>query len=268
MATKQVRPAELADYLVGRGQRFVTTDEVASLLGVAPAEVRNSLRRSREHGRMLSITKGAWVPVPAQHRSAGAPPAEDFIDHLMTFLGHAYYVGFLSAAAMHGASHQSPMVFQVVTPAVLRDRTIGRNRLRFIRRTDAAQRATQRRTVTTGQVTLSTPEITVLDLVDAPLLGAGLSNVATIIAQFLDDELIDPERLASQATQYPLAVAQRTGYLIETMAEAIDRTIDLDPLHALVAHRATVSLDPHLPGRGERIDRWRVVANTDVEPEL
>ena len=92
--------------------------------------------------------------------------------------------------------------------------------------------------------------------------------MATIIAQFLDDALIKPGRVASQAKQYPLAVAERTGYLLDTMGQAIDRTIDLDPLLALVAGGATVSLDPHQPGGGVRTDRWRVVANTEVEPEL
>ncbi len=43
----------------------------------------------------------------------------------MNFLGHPYYVGFLSAAALHSASHQAAMVFHIVTTARLRSRTIG-----------------------------------------------------------------------------------------------------------------------------------------------
>lgn len=42
----------------------------------------------------------------------------------MKFLGQPYYVGLLSAAALHGAAHHQPQEFQVVTnkqfrPAVL-----------------------------------------------------------------------------------------------------------------------------------------------------
>jgi predicted transcriptional regulator of viral defense system len=74
------------------------------------------------------------------------------------------------------------MVFQVATPALLRDRAIGRGRIEFIRRARTAERATQLKTIATGRVTVSTPEVTVLDLIESPSLGGGMSNVATIVA--------------------------------------------------------------------------------------
>jgi predicted transcriptional regulator of viral defense system len=81
----------------------------------------------------------------------------------MQFLGHGYYIGFLSAAALHGAAHQSPMVMQVVTDAVLRDRQIGSQPVSFIRRAQLERRATLRHIVPTGRINLSTPGVTILD---------------------------------------------------------------------------------------------------------
>ncbi len=265
---ESLRPSELADWLMARGRHFITTEDAAKLLGVAPPDVRNSLRRPREAGAILAITKGGWIPVPPEHRSAGAPPPSHFIDALMNHLGHPYYVGFLSAAAMHGAAHQAPMVFQVATPAVLRDRSIGRGRFRFIQRADAGLRETLRKTVPTGRVTISSPEVTVFDLIDSPRLGGGLSNIATVIGELLEDDLLSPEELAKQAVHYPRTVSQRVGYMVETMDKMIDSPINLKLLAAVVEHAEPTRLAPHRPRARDRDDRWGIFVNIDIEPDL
>ena len=263
-----LRPAELSDWLIGRGQHFVTADEIAALVGVAPGEVRHSLRRQRDAHTIVPVTKGAWAPVPPQYRRNGAPPVEHFIDPLMNYLGHHYYVGFLTAAAIHGASHQAPMTFQVVTDAVLRDRRIGAQRVEFIRRRAIERHATIRRMVPTGRINVSTPEVTVLDLVDAPQFGGGLSNVATVIAELLATEMIDPTALAAQAAPYPMAVVQRVGHLVEQMAEAAEAPIGLGSLHTLVDGAQVVDLYPSVPRIGDRDHRWNVIVNIEIEPDL
>ena len=147
MTDVELSPGELSDWLVGQGRHFISTAEVAGLLGISVSSVPASLERAREAGKLVSVTKGGWVPVPAQYRTAGAPPPSHFIHQLMAYLGHPYYVGFLSAAAIHGASHQAAMVFQVVTPAKLRERKVGRGRLRFVERQATADRARQQHNV-------------------------------------------------------------------------------------------------------------------------
>lgn len=53
---------------MARGQHFVTTREVAELVDV----VSESLQRAREARNIVSVPKGAWVPVPPLYRGAGA----------------------------------------------------------------------------------------------------------------------------------------------------------------------------------------------------
>lgn len=263
-----VRPSDLPDWLMARGQHFVTTEEVAELVGVAPGSVRQSLRRSRESNEIVSVTRGAWVPVPPEFRAAGAPPPAHFIDPLMKFLGHRYYVGFLTAAALHGASHQAAMVFQVATPAVLRDRTIGKAQVRFIRRSEVPRRAVIEHLVPTGRIKVSTPEVTLLDLVESPRHGGGLSNVATVIAQLMEDDNINPLELATQARTYPTSVAQRAGHLIDAMGSLVDRSVDLQELHHSTINAEQVPLTVHRDRHGERDKKWGVTVNTEIEPDL
>lgn len=262
-----VSPSELADWLIGQGRHFITTSDAAGVLGVRGASVPASLERARRTGKMISVTKRGWVPVPPEHRSAGAPPPSHFVHQLMEHLGHPYYVGFLSAAAILGASHQAPMVFQVVTSARLRSRRVGRGRIEFIQRAAAVERPRWQHGVPTGRIWVSTPEVTVFDLVESPQDGAGLSNVATVVGGLLMDGSLDPEALASVAAMYPAAVAQRSGYIVDFMAGECGVEFDTARLQDLVAgcrYRHLLS-----GGRdGRRDPRWHVVINAEIEHDL
>jgi predicted transcriptional regulator of viral defense system len=266
--TAVVAPSELADWLMGRGRHYIQTVEVAELLGIEADVVSDSLQRAREAGKVISVTKGGWVPVPPEYRAAGAPPAIHFIDQMMRHLGHPYYVGFLSAAAIHGASHQATMVLQVVTPARLRDRQIGAGRIQFIQRSHTVEQPCELKNVPTGRVTVSTPAATVFDLVGFPRAGGGLSNVATVIGDLLVEGQLVPETLLNAARLHPVAVVQRAGYLIEYTAHETGTTIDLDGLAALVAHADFTPLAIGRPGSAGRDDRWRVEINARIEHDL
>lgn len=268
MQTAHVTPSRLADWLIARGRHFVTTREVAELVGVDPGVVPVSLQRARDAHKIVSVTKGGWVPVPPEYREVGAPPALDYIDQMMRHLGHPYYVGFLSAAQMYGASHQAPMALQVATPALLRDRHIGRNRIEFVRRAATASRPTQLHTVPTGRVIVATPAVVVLDLVESPQHGAGLGNVATVIGDLLHEDALDGSAIAEAAMGYPVRVVQRVGHLIEFMADVTDKPIDLEALADLVDARVYTPLDPRQPAEGARDERWHVIVNTEIEHDL
>jgi len=267
MTETDVPPGELADWLIGQGQHFITTPDAAKILGVAPETVPKSLERPREAGKLISVTKGGWVPVPPEHRSAGAPPASHYINQLMSHLGHPYYVGLLSAAAIHGASHQSPMVFQVVTPAKLRERRIGRSRLQFLQRQGTAGRPMKQHNVPTGRIWVSTPEVTVFDLVESPQDSGGLSNVATIIGDLLYDTQLDLQAVADIVGLYPGAVAQRAGYLIDLMSKETGIEIDTKPLQRALQGYRYRELSPGHDG-GDHDERWHMIVNTAIEHDL
>ena len=267
MVGSGVSPSGLADWLIGQGRHFITTVDAAGVLGVSAASVPASLERPRKAGKLISVTKRGWVPVPPEFRSAGAPPPSHFIHPLMEHLGHPYYVGFLSAAAILGASHQAPMVFQVVTPARLRRRRIGRGRIQFIQRAAAVERPHWQHSVPTGRIWVSTPEVTVFDLVESPKDGAGLSNVATVVGGLLMDGSLDPAALTSVGARYPVAVAQRSGYLIDFMAAEAGVQFDTASLHALVVGSRYRLLSSG--GRDGHCDpRWHVVVNAEIEHDL
>jgi len=226
------------------------------------------LARWRRRGHLFSATKGLYVVVPPEYRSWGAVPASHFIDALMGHLGHDYYVALLSAAEVHGFAHQRPQVFQVMTPARLRDRSFGRVRIRFFNDASMAARPVATVNTPTGTMRVSSIEVTVLDLVARPQASGGLSNVATVVGEMLEDQRIDVGLLAESAAGYPSSVAQRCGWLLDFMANSMQVDLDTEPLAASIASRRSVLLEPSAHHDGKRDERWHVIENSTPEPDL
>lgn len=267
--SREVAPRDLPDWLLAHGRNWITSTEVADLLQITLNEVPPIAARWRAKRHAFSPTRGAYVPIPPEFRSWGATPAGHFIDALMNHLGHAYYVGYLSAAEVYGAAHQRPQTFQVVTTGRLARRNFGRVRIEFIKSAEAARRPTIRHNTPTGTMAVSTPEVTVLDLVAGPIHGGGLSNVMTVIADLIKDGSLDAKLLARSSLDYPVTVRQRTGWLIERATINVEVNFDMTPLAKAVAdHFERTPLLASGPRSGELDGRWNVIINTEVEPDL
>jgi predicted transcriptional regulator of viral defense system len=259
-------PRDLADWLLARGRHYVTTSEAAGLLGVPVSHVAPLLQRWIRKGLFFSPTKGLYVPIPPQYRAWGALPGAEFIDAMMQHLGHDYFVCLLSAAEIHGFAHQRPQTFQVMTNARLRDRSFGRVHVSFVYSSSLTSRSVIVRNTSTGVIRVSSLECTILDLVSMPLRSGGLSNVATILGEVVEEQRLDSASLCKAASRYPASVVARTGWLFEHAAVNVERTIELDGLRSLVEKRVLPSLlDSGGPQLGDFDERWNVIVNKTIE---
>ncbi len=267
MPERRPTPRQLPDVLLSEGVTWATTDEIARRLEVPPERVKESLKRSRAAGRIVSITQGAWLVVPPEYLQWGAPPATHYVDAWMRYLGHPYYVGLLAAAAHHGLSHHAAQVFHVVTTARLTDRKIGRARVAFVHAIDTAARPTDVAVTPTGRLVVASVEVTLLDLVVHPHHGGGLDNVATIVANAVQEHRIDAQRIVDAAVTYRHATVQRLGYLADLAARTMGIDVHLEPMERYVRGRRVVPLAPGADAIGETDPRWRVQVNVAVEAE-
>lgn len=269
----RVSPRHLRDYLLGRGEHVVDILDVERLTDIPKKEAAVAMMRLRRAGQFFSPTRGQYVAVPPEYASWGVVPARDFIEPLMGKLERRYYVGLLSAAELHGAAHQRPQVFQVMVDRPLANRDFGRVRIRFYTRQGIERYPTVLRNSATGQVRVSTPEVTALDIAARPNDAGGLSNVATVLGELAADGRLSSEGLADAAQLYPQTVTRRLGWLLDLVAEEAGTAELTAALERFLAQgkprsRALDLLDPAGPRRGTAVNRWQVVENTEVEPDL
>lgn len=159
MLGRRTEIGKLPDALLSAGVHAFTTDDAAAAAGIRPESARPALARLIKNKLAFSPARGLYIPIPPEYRSWGVVPAASFVDALMHHLDRAYYVGYLSAAEIHGAAHQRPQVFQVVTDRDVRDRDLGRVRLRFITNRAAAELPSTRRNTPTGTMAVATPAL-------------------------------------------------------------------------------------------------------------
>lgn len=209
--------------------------------------------------------RGLWVPVPPEYRAWGAPPGIELIDAMMQHLGGPYYVGWLTASAIHGAAHHAPQVFQVATDGLVRDRTVGRTHFRFAQRQTAATIPAISHPTRSGSARVSTPEATALDVATDPHLAGGMDNAATTIIELAELDTFDIGELTRLTARFPAASGRRIGYVLDRFAGRSD----LAPLReAVTGHRSAPSrLDPSGSASGSVDRRWNVYLNRDVEPD-
>ncbi len=253
----------LDELLIGRGRYWITLDEVQQLTGRSREAARVLMSRLMAKARFFSPARGLYVVVPAEYRAWGAVPGDWFIDPLMRHLGRAYYVSMLTAAAMHGASHQAPQVFQAVVDARTVDRDFGRVRLRFFHSRHAAAACTEPRNSRTGTFVLASKETTVIDLLRHPSAAGGLDNIATVLREIGE---LDGTNLAAYASLWGHALPRRAGWMVEQFGHAND----LRPLQlaARLDQGQPPLLAPGGPARGRADRTWRLRLNATVEPEL
>ena len=248
--------------LQGKGRYSFTDAEARAAVAASARAVAEALRRLRSAQRLATPRRGFNVIVPPEYREPGCPPASWFIEDLMRFVGRPYYVALLTAAAIHGAAHQQPMRFQVITDRPMRSAEAGRVRIDFhVSRGAETSSVTQVQT-DTGYMRVSTPDVTAFDLVRFVAAAGGLSNVATVLSDLA--ETLHADALRELATSRPTPEIQRLGYLLDLvghqqLADALTRE--------LASRRVrSVSLAPGLPAGADRASvPWRVVLNETID---
>ncbi|MCL2716712.1 MAG: type IV toxin-antitoxin system AbiEi family antitoxin [Alphaproteobacteria bacterium] len=249
----------LSDVLDGferRGRLNVRAEELrAALPDASPEALRKALYRQQRAGRLVHLSRGAghWVIVPLQYATMGSPPLENWLDaYLRKTLGAPYYVGMLSAAETYGASPYGVMITQVMTENPRRPITVGRNKLVFHACARITSMPTSWHESARGRFRVSTPELTVLNLIQRAVILGGIARVREVLRALWRH--CTPERLTEALNALQIApVAQRLGALL--MLD--DQTTLLPPLSDWLRDKPIrlVALEGMLPQGDARATR-------------
>lgn len=179
--------------------------------------------------------------------------------------GEPYYVGLLSAAALHGASPQAVQELQVVVSHPVRTITVGRVRIRFIMRTNISKASAVERDTPTGRMRVATPEQTVVDVVTYPHVAGGWDNVASVVHALAPR--LDAKKLRRVVEgQAETRAVQRLGHLLD-LAGADKPARALSSWYRPRAH-GFIAFEPRGSVVGAlRDERWNLIVNRRFEIE-
>lgn len=251
------------DGLQASGRYTFLREEAVSQTGVTPDAVRKALLRLVKKGRLAKVKDYFFVVVPVEYASAGSPPPPWFIYDLMAAMGSPYYVGLLSAASLHGAAHQQPQEFQVVTAGYIRPLRVGRVRIRFLTKRSCENTPTILMKTPTGTMRVSTPEATAIDLVRYAKAAGHFSHVAMVLKELAPS--LNPQKLLETARAEASAMtAQRLGYILDHVGAGDVAKPMAAWLGAMKLH--SIRLSPARPAGNLKPDPvWHVVPNEPLE---
>jgi predicted transcriptional regulator of viral defense system len=253
--------------LLSRGRFTFTLDELRGAYNRTDSAVKASLYRIVKKGLAVAVRKGFYVIVPPEYRLRGILPPVLFVDELMRYIGSNYYTGLLSAAALHGAGHQQPQDFYIVTPTpARRDITAKGTKIHFMSRRHLPAEGIEEKKTDTGTIRISTPELTALDLVLFEKQIGGINRVAEVLSELVEN--INPDKIGDLAkTVYPVSVVQRIGYIMENVIECKSVA---DVLFGIL-HEWPFFPVPLATGTVSRIsngpNRWKIRVNCELKPD-
>ncbi|MDX1902051.1 MAG: type IV toxin-antitoxin system AbiEi family antitoxin [Gammaproteobacteria bacterium] len=242
-------------------------------MGISHDAARAGLYRLKRDGRLISPVSGLYVIVPPEHKSFGSIPADELIPIMMRHVNAEYYVALLSAAGFYGASHQKPMVFQVVTNRRIKHSLkFGQIHIKLIYKKSLADLPVKDFIVNSGYLKVATPELIALDLLKFPKHAGGMNNIGTVLSELV--ESINVHKLIQLAERLgERHQLQRLGYMIEkidVMDDDTKRTI-VDALAQYVSShvRTYTPLASAISRIGyPRCKKWKIIENTDFESDL
>lgn len=241
----------------------------SALPGHSRIALKRSLSRLSEKGEIISVYKGYYLIIPPQYRSRGTLPPALFIDSLMAHLERPYYMALLSAATYHGAGHQQPQEFFVITgfPVMRPIRKKGL-KINFISIRRIPEHLLVRMKTEAGYLNISSPILTACDLVKFSKRVGGMNRVAAVLEELVSD--LPPSAFFTEAFgDIPVATLQRLGYLLEHVCgfkSHADALFDATESRRSSFFRLPLKASGIVHGNSVE-NRWKVAANVVIDIE-
>lgn len=255
------------------GRRCFTIEDLVEQFQISRNYARVALYRLIKSGDLISPARGLYVIVPPEHQTYGCIPAEDLIPLLMKHLDIDYYIALLSAAMFHGATHQKPAKFQIISSKrMYHPLSFGDVELELIYKKSLSSLPTQKFTVNTGYLKVATPELVALDLLNYPNHAGGINHIATVLSELAEN--LDVKKLIELAqstnTKYQL---QRIAYIIDKI-DIINEEKKNNILNTLENFLES-NMKYYIPLASEinktvypRSKKWKIIENTKIESDL
>lgn len=257
------------DELRSNGKYSFITEGLHSQLEISENALKKALQRLKKQELVVMVRKGFYVIVPPEYRAKGIIPTSLYVHDLMKFLNRDYYVGLLNAAAYHGAAHQQPQNYSVITEGIaLRPIKNDKVGIHFFIKKSWNKEDIVNKKVETGYINISSPELTALDLVSYYNEVGGFNRIATVIEEL--KEVIQAEKLVETAKQYDeISVVQRLGFVLECVLDESELSTALYNYLESIGHYPVLLRPQKMkPENMVTGNRWKIVPNVEIEADI
>lgn len=249
------------------GRYAFTIDELTQAIPKSIKNIRKDLDRLNAKGEIINIRRGFYTILPPEYKNMGLIPVDYYIDDLMKYIPRNYYVGLLSAAMFHGAGHQQPQEYFVITQAP-KPRNVSDDNLQinFSEKRNFPTLSIRDKKTDTGYFKISSPELTFLDLIYFESSVGGFNRIITILEELSESIKMNAMKEAVK-NSFPLSTMQRAGFIADNVLNNQKLAAIFESILASRKSK-TVLLKSSGEHEGNVDDKWKVVVNTQLNSDL
>lgn len=193
--------------------KVISAGQLAKLLKISSNRANKLAWQLTKKKRLIRIRKGFYLFAPLKAGSKGLWSEEALALASQLLKGKPYYIGFWTALNRYGMTEQIPWVTQVVVTKRLEAFEAIGTKYEFIKVGKLGE--WQEEKIAGEKVRLATREQLILDCLAHPEYCGGIVEVAK--ALWNGRKEIDWKKLEAMVSSSKQAVAQRLGFLLETL---------------------------------------------------
>jgi predicted transcriptional regulator of viral defense system len=253
------KESHLLSELARQNKPIFTAKDAKSILKEDPYPTLHQLKKKKW---ILAIKGGLYAIVPLD---IGVMGSENFIVHefvVASYLVKPYYIGLWSALNYHGLSDQIPSVVFVCTAKAKKPLSMMNSKFVFVQLTKIKFAGIEKVKIEGREINISNKNKTIVDCLDHPEHAGGIDEVARAI--YFNHEELDFLKIREYALKIKnITVFKRLGYILEKSGllekyAAIFKDISLTKGYPV--------LDKLGPKRGKYSEKWKLLANVNIDP--
>jgi len=249
--------------LLNREKKVVSTNQLS---GMSRGYARKVLFSLNKKGALYRIAKGCYIVIPPDMIANPSRFINDpylILDQLMKVFGEKYYVGYQSAAQLHGIAEQMPLSISVTVLNQRRSLHVGNQRIDFRKVSQSKFFGVERIKYSDSFLNVSDKEKTIIDCLKRYDICGGIDEVARTISNAL--EHIDGKKLQKHLKRFnSQPLSQRMGFIMDRLSQNgfdVDKGL-LEDMEKVVGGKAYY-LDPKVKDKGRHSKRWKIIENVN-----
>ena len=235
---------------------------IENLFGIERSKASRLLAHWASKGWLTRIRRGLYITVPLGAEDPKTRSEDPWI--VANKVYEPCYVGGWSACEHWGLTEQIFDSVVIFTGSKIRNSNLMIQNTNFLLKPLTKIKYFGTKTIWRGRtkIQVSDPTRTIVDILNDPLVGGGMRNVADIIKQYFVSEFRDDNLLGAYIKKVKNKTAhKRLGYILETL--------NIDASHLIKKCKKNLSqgfslFDPSAIGKGKYLRKWNLRINVNI----
>lgn len=231
------------------------------------ASINLAINRLLNKNKLIRIKKDFYVIVPVEYNYKKIFP-DFYIDQLMNYLSVDYYISTFTSAMYLGSSHQAVQNFYVTTPVNIKNIDTPGTKIIFLKSKNFFKDGIQEVKSRNGYIKLSSPELTIYDLIKYKDSLGGLNRTGEVIYGLLDKIKVNNLLNLVNDNNIETSYLQRMGYILEQELEYDNLTHFYNRIIKTRNLKYTLLDNKSSVKDATYNKKWQIIVNTILELEL